>query len=338
MAAIQPLLERVSAGADLTQQEMAGAVDAIIGGQVDDSEIASLLIALADKGEAISEIAGAATALRRHMKPIRSRRSGILDTCGTGGDAAGTFNISTAAALVSAAAGVPVAKHGNRSVTSKSGSADVVAALGVNIDASVEQVEACLDAVGIGFCFAPLLHPAMKRVAAVRKRLARPTIFNMLGPLCNPASAPFQLLGVGRAELRPLLAGALGLLGTQRALVVWGEDGLDELTLAGGTQVTCVEQGEQRDWRWTPADFDIDAAPLDSLRVPDPAASAAVIRGILAGDRGPARNIVVLNAAAALLAAGRASEPNACAQIAADAIDSGAARRLLEDLTRKSHA
>ena len=316
---------------------MALAVDAIIAGRLRDGEIAALLTSLADKGETIPEIAGAATAIRRHMTPIRSRRTGILDTCGTGGDAAGTFNISTAAALVSAAAGVPVAKHGNRSVTSKSGSADVVAALGVNIDASVEQVEACLDDLGIGFCFAPLLHPAMKRVAAVRRQLARPTIFNMLGPLCNPASAPFQLLGVGRPGLRPLLAGALALLGTRRALVVWGEDGLDELTLAGGTRVTCVGEGADCEWRWTPADFGLDAAPLDGLRVSDPQQSAAVIRGVLAGDRGPARDIVVLNSAAALLAAGRSTDPRTCAQIASEAIDSGAADGLLAELARKSH-
>lgn len=334
---IQLLLDRLSAGQDLSQEEMASVVDAIIGGQLSDREIASLLTSLADKGEAIPEIAGAATAIRRHMTPIRSQRTGILDTCGTGGDATGTFNISTAAALVSAAAGVPVAKHGNRSVTSKSGSADVVAALGVNVDASVEQVESCLDDLGIGFCFAPLLHPAMKRVAAVRKQLGRPTIFNMLGPLCNPASAPFQLLGVGRAGLRSLLAGALVLLGTRRALVVWGEDGLDELTLDGGTQVTYVGEGSQRDWRWTPADFGLDEAPLDGLRVRDARQSAAVIRGVLAGERGPARDIVVLNSAAALLAAGRATEPRSCAQIASEAIDSGAADRLLTELARKSH-
>ncbi|OHB76421.1 MAG: anthranilate phosphoribosyltransferase, partial [Planctomycetes bacterium RBG_16_64_10] len=200
---IQALLERLQSGHDLSQAQMADAVEAIVAGQLSDDQIAALLSLLAAKGETTAEVAGAAAVLRRHMTPIRSRRRGLVDTCGTGGDAAQTFNISTAAALVTAAAGVPVAKHGNRRVTSRSGSADVLAALGVNIEASVQQVETCLDELGIGFCFAPLLHPAMQRVVAVRQRLGHPTIFNLLGPLCNPASAPYQLLGVGRAALRP---------------------------------------------------------------------------------------------------------------------------------------
>jgi len=335
---IQAYLGRLSAGHDLSQKEMADVVEAIIDGQLHDGEIGVLLTSLSAKGETVAEVAGAAAALRRHMTPIRSCRAGLLDTCGTGGDAAGTFNISTAAALVSAAAGIAVAKHGNRSVTSKSGSADVLAALGVNIQADVAQVESCLDDLGIGFCFAPLLHPAMKRVAAVRQKLGIPTIFNLLGPLCNPASAPFQLLGVGRAELRPLLAGALSLLGTRRALVVWGEDGLDEVTLAAATQVTHVEKGQQHERRWTPADFGLNQAPLDSLRVGNAQDSALLIGDVLAGRPGPARDIVVLNAAAALLAAGRSEVPRRCAEIAAAAIDSGAAARLLERLVRRSHS
>ena len=189
-----------------------------------------MLTSLRAKGETVAEVAGAAAALRQHMTPIRTRRSGVLDTCGTGGDGSGTFNISTAAALVTAAAGVPVAKHGNRAITSRTGSADVLAALGVNIEVEVAHVEQCLDELGICFCFAPLLHQSMKQVGPVRKQLGVPTLFNLLGPLSNPARAQFHLLGVGRAELRPLLAEALALLGVERALVVHGEDGLDEVT------------------------------------------------------------------------------------------------------------
>lgn len=334
---IQAQFERLAAGCDLTQQEMASGVEAIIAERVDAEAIGRLLMLLAAKGETEAEVAGAAEVLRRHMTPIRSRRSGLLDTCGTGGDASGTFNISTAAALVCAAAGAPVAKHGNRSVTSKSGSADVLAALGVNVAADVGLVEACLDELGIGFCFAPLLHPAMQRVAAIRKQLATPTIFNLLGPLCNPAAAPYQLLGVGRAELRPLLAGALARLGTRRAVVVWGEDGLDEVTLAGSTYVTQIEATTIREFRWTPADFGLDQAPLDALQVSGPEESAEIIHGVLAGRPGPARDIVVLNAAAGLLIAERAGTPQAAAKLAAEAIDQGAAAELLTALARRSH-
>ena len=221
------LLGRVSAGEDLGQEEMAGVIDEIMRGTWADEQIGLLLTALRAKGESVAEVAGAASAMRQHMTPIRTHRENLVDTCGTGGDGAGTFNISTAAALVTAAAGVPVAKHGNRKISSRTGSADVLAALGVNIEAPVRLVERCLDELGIGFCFAPQLHPAMKHVAAVRRKLAVPTIFNLLGPLANPAGAGFQLLGVGRPELRSLLAAALAKLGTRRAIVVCGADGLD---------------------------------------------------------------------------------------------------------------
>ena len=191
----------VEAGCDLSMEQMADAIGQVMEGGVAEEEIARLLIALHRKGETVAEVAGAAAAMRRRMTPIRSTRDGLIDTCGTGGDGSKTFNISTAAALVTAAAGVPVAKHGNRGMTSRSGSADVLAALGVNVEAEVACVEACLDQLGICFCFAPLLHRAMKHVSAARKRIGTPTIFNILGPLVNPASAPFQLLGVGRPEL-----------------------------------------------------------------------------------------------------------------------------------------
>ena len=240
---IESILGRLAAGENLSMDEMTATIEAVMQGQLNDGQIGILLTALRAKGETAQEVAGAAAALRRHMTAIRTTQTGVVDTCGTGGDRSGTFNISTAAAIVVAAAGVPVAKHGNRSITSKSGSADALAELGVNINASLERVEACLDQLGICFCFAPLMHPSMKRVAEVRKKLGMPTIFNLLGPLSNPAGAPFQVVGVGLPDLRPLLAEALQLLGSQRAIVVQGEDGLDEVTLAGPTRVTEVGSG-----------------------------------------------------------------------------------------------
>jgi len=334
---MQAILGKASGGQDLSQDEMSEAVDSIMRGQCSAAEIALLLTALHHKGETVAEIAGAAAALRRHMTPIRTSRVGVIDTCGTGGDGSGTFNISTAAALVTAAAGVPVAKHGNRRITSRSGSADVLARLGVNIEADVSRVEACLEELGICFCFAPLLHAAMKSVAEVRRQLPFPTIFNVLGPLTNPAGAPFQLLGVGRPALRPLLAEALARLGTQRAVVVCGEDGLDEVTISGTTFVSETSVGTVREFRWSPADFDIPQASLAPLAAAGPDESAEHIRKVLAGHPGPSRDIVVLNAAAALWTVGKAATPAACARLAAEAIDQGAARDLLARLVELSN-
>lgn len=334
---IEATLGRLAAGENLSMDEMSAAIDAVVAGQSSEGQTGILLMALRAKGETAQEVAGAAAALRRHMTPIRTQRTGLIDTCGTGGDGSNTFNISTAAALVVAAAGVPVAKHGNRGITSKTGSADALAALGVNINASLETVERCLDQLGICFCFAPLVHPSMKKVAEVRKKLGVPTIFNLLGPLSNPAGAPFQVLGVARSEVRQLLAEALLLLGTTRALVVQGEDGLDEVTLAGPTRVTEVTNGTLRNFAWTPADFGLAPASLDSIKVDGPPASAAIIREVLSGATGVARDIVVINAAAALWTAGRAETPLACAQLAAGAIDSGAASGLLEQLVAVSN-
>ena len=230
---INHLLGRLAAGEDLSREEMADAIGQVMTGAWSEEQIGLLLTTLAAKGETVAEVAGAASAMRANMTSIRSRHEKLLDTCGTGGGGSTTFNISTSAALVIAAVGVPLAKHGNRSVTSKSGSADVLAELGVNIQADVPQVERCLDELGLCFCFAPLMHPAMKHVGAVRKKLGIRTIFNLLGPLANPAGAAYQLLGVGLPELRPLIASALGMLGTSRALVVSGGDGLGEVSLAG---------------------------------------------------------------------------------------------------------
>ena len=325
-------LARVVAGESLSMAEMAAAVDDFMRGLWPEAKIAEFLLALRKKGETFDEIAGAAAAMRQHMTPIRSRREGIVDTCGTGGNASGIFNVSTTAAIVAAAADAAVAKHGNRRVTSKSGSADVLAELGVNLQAGVECVTSCLDDLGICFCFAPLCHAAMKHVAPVRQRLGVPTIFNLLGPLTNPAGAPYQLMGVGRDDLRPLLAAAQARLGTRRTAVVHGADGLGEITLAAETRVTLVEDGRLTELVWAPADFGLAAWPLDKLRVAGPAESAQLVRSVLSGESGPARDIAILNAAAVLWVCGRADQLTDAARVAAEAIDSGRAKELLEGL------
>ena len=335
---IRTQIGRIVAEENLSQDEMADAIGAIVSGQCAEGEIATFLTALRAKGETFEEIAGAAFALRQAMTPIRTQRVGLVDTCGTGGDGSKTFNISTAAAIVTAAAGVPVAKHGNRGITSSTGSADALAELGVNVNASVAQVERCLDDLGLCFCFAPLLHQSMKHVSAIRKQLGFPTIFNLLGPLANPAGAPFQVVGVARDELRPLLAAALNRLGAERAIVVHGDDGIDEVSLAGPTQVTLVENGQLREFRWTPEDFGLTVAGRSTMLVDGPSQSAAIIRSILAGEAGPPRDIVVLNAAAALWTACRVPSPREGAALAQEAIDSGAADKLIKQLAAASHA
>jgi anthranilate phosphoribosyltransferase len=334
---IEHTLGRLAAGEDLSLEEMSAAVDGIMQGTWAENQIALFLTSLRAKGETVDEVAGAAAAMRRHMTPIHTRRVDVIDTCGTGGNSSSTFNISTTAALVTAAAGVPVAKHGNRRVTSRSGSADVLAQLGVNIAAELDRVTDCLDELGICFCFAPLCHAAMRHVGPVRAKLGVPTVFNLLGPLTNPAGANYQLLGVGRPELRPLLAAALAKLSVRRALVVHGEDGLGEITLTGPTRVTEVRGNTLLDFVWTPGDFGLEPSPIDAIRVDGPEQSAAMIRAVLEGQRGPARDIVLLNAAAALWIAERADQPATAAAMAAHAIDSGAARDLLARLVERSN-
>jgi anthranilate phosphoribosyltransferase len=336
---IEATLGRLAAGENLTQEGMTAAMDAVIGGRVADEQIGLFLTALSAKGETVEEIAGAARSLRNHMTPIRTRHKIVVDTCGTGGVGSKLFNISTAAALVTAAAGVPVAKHGNRAVTSRTGSADVLAALGVNIAAEISCVERCLDELGICFCFAPLMHPSMKRVAEVRRRLGRPTIFNLLGPLCNPAGAPFQLLGVGRAEMQQTIAKSLALLGTRRSVVVSGQS-LGEVTIAGSTHAIEVsEDGTLRDHSWTAADFGLSATEsLDDLAVESAQQSADIIRHAVSGKPGLARDIVVANVAAAIWIAGKSKTLRDGAVVAQQAIDSGSAMQLLDQLVRRTNS
>jgi anthranilate phosphoribosyltransferase len=335
---ITSYLGRIAAGHDLTQHEMEQVIDLLLQGVVPENEMAVLLTALRAKGESADEIAGAARAMRRYMIPVRTKRAGVIDTCGTGGIGSDLFNISTAAAIVTSAAGVPVAKHGNRSITSKCGSADVLTELGVKIDAPVPVVERCLDELGICFCFAPAFHPAMKHVAPVRKQLGFATIFNWLGPLCNPAGATRQLMGVGKQELQQTMADVLGRLGTERSIVVHGTDGVGELSLSAPTEVIEVTGGQKRRFVWSPEDFGIAEAPRGLLLIRDATGSADFIRRVLAGEKGPPRDVVILNSAAALWTAGIDALPRECADRAATAIDSGEAQRLLECWAELSRA
>ncbi|MBX3442835.1 MAG: anthranilate phosphoribosyltransferase [Planctomyces sp.] len=327
-AVLDPLL----AGAAPPPGAVRGAIQALMNGDCQDVEIAALLTAIALRGEREEDLAEAASVMRERATRVTTRRQGLLDTCGTGGDRLHTFNISTAAAIVAAAAGVPVAKHGNRHASSCSGSADVLEALGVNIQLTAEQAGRCIDEVGIGFCFARLLHQAMKHVAAVRSALGFRTIFNMLGPLSNPAGADFQLIGASRIETARRLAGAVSRLGVKRALVVCGNDQLDEVALWGTTQGYDVRDGAIAEFRWTAADLGLPECSPDELRVDSPAASAERIREVLKGRPGASRNIVIANAAAALLTAGRASSIREGAALATDVIDRGEALRTLEAL------
>ncbi|MCI0683436.1 MAG: anthranilate phosphoribosyltransferase [Gemmataceae bacterium] len=329
---LSELLNTLFARRELPAAALRGIIEEMIAGRCDEAEAAAFLIALRMKGETAGEIATAAQVLREHMVRWDPGRADVLDTCGTGGDGSGTFNISTATALVVAGCGVPVVKHGNRSVSSKSGSADVLAALGVKIDGDAAHAQRSLAEAGFAFCFAPLFHPALKHVAALRRRLGVPTIFNCLGPLANPAGAVRQLLGIGRLDLLDRMAGALAQLGTERAILVCSDDGLDEVSLSAPTQVREVVGGQVRQLTWTPADFGLEPCALSELSAADAAASAQMVGRALAGEASALGRITVANAAAGLLAAGRVpalTEGVACAR---EAIQSGRARLVLEKL------
>ena len=331
-------LERLCDCEDLSADEADGCISAVMEGECSAVQIAALLTGLRVKGESISEIVGAARAMQERATPIATSRTNLLDTCGTGGDQLCTFNISTATALVAAAAGIPVAKHGNRSVSSSSGSAEVLVALGVNIDVDPQTVARCIDEAGIGFCFAPLLHGAMKHAAPVRKELRFRTIFNLLGPLTNPAGAENQLLGANTPETAEKLARALTQLGRQHAVVVCGNGELDEVSLWGTTRAFEVTGEQLQEHAWTADSFGLDECSVTELEVHSPSASAAVIRDVFAGAAGPARDIVLANTAAALFAATGDGDLQAGVCRAAEAIDSGAAQSTLAALVDLTQA
>lgn len=334
--ALQAALAKVLAGRDLTAAEAEAAMDVIMSGAATPAQVAGYLVALRMKGETPAEIAGSARAMRRHATPVRTRRQGVMDTCGTGGDGRHTFNISTVAAVVVAAAGVPVAKHGNRSVSSRCGSADVLEALGVRLDLDAAALGRCLDEVGIAFLFAPRLHGAMRHAAGPRRELGVRTIFNLLGPLTNPAGARYQLLGVYAAELVEPVARVLVDLGVERALVVHGAPGLDEMSVCGPTVVARVEGGSVTLGRVEPADAGLPVYPLEAIAGGDPAHNAAIARQVLEGRPGAYRDAVLLNAAGALLAAGRVADLREGVAVAARTIDSGAALAKLQAWVRRT--
>ena len=337
---IQEAIEIVRAGEDLSRAEADAAMEEILAGRASDAEIIALLNGLRAKGESLDEVVGFATGMRRHATPIfppghSMADEALVDTCGTGGDVSGTFNISTAAAFVVAGAGVRVAKHGNRSISSRCGSADVLEQLGARIDLPPEGVARSIAEIGIGFLFAPAVHAATRHAMAARRELKTRTIFNLLGPLTNPASASAQVVGVYDAGVTDLMALALGELGVRRAFVVHGADGLDEISISGETRVSELRNGLVRNYRATPEDFGLNRAPLDSIRGGDANENAEIIhrvlgRSLLDREHTPHRDIVLANASAALVAAGRAADFRDGRDVAAKSIDSGAAREKLD--------
>jgi anthranilate phosphoribosyltransferase len=330
-------IAKVAAGKSLTQEEAAEAFDLVMSGAATPAQIGALVMGLRVRGETVDEIAGAARAMRAKVLTVRAPE-GAIDTCGTGGDGKGTFNISTCAAFVVAGAGVPVAKHGNRAISSRSGSADVLKELGVNIEASPETISRCMAECGLGFMFAPAHHAAMRHVAQVRSELGTRTIFNLLGPLANPAGAKYQIIGVFGKEWVEPIAQVLVLLGTMRAWVVHGSDGLDELTTTGISDVAVVDAGKVSTFRISPRNAGLPDARPEDLTGGNAVENAAHIRAVLGGLKGPLRDIVLLNAAAALLVAGKVSTLREGVALASESIDSGKALAVLEALVPLSHA
>lgn len=334
---LREILLKLCRREDLTRGEAREAFDHIMSGDASEAQIGGLLVGLAAKGTTVEELVGAATVMREKSVPVECGTGCvILDTCGTGGDVRGTFNISTAAALVIAGAGVKVVKHGNRSASSKSGSADVLERLGVNLELSPAQLKRCLDQANICFAFARSHHPAMKFVSAARTSLGIPTIFNLLGPLTNPARARHQLLGVFAPELTDRLATVLKELGSERAWVVHADDGLDELSTLGSTRISELVNGEVRTWHLDPREVGLPFARLSDLQVDSVEQSADMISRVLEGAKIPARDIVVLNAGSALVVAGEANDIRHGIEKAQAAIDTGSAARALSELIRCS--
>lgn len=331
LADLRGAIAKVAAGKSLTQEEAAEAFNLVMSGAATPAQIGALVMGLRVRGETVDEIAGAARAMRAKVLTVRAPE-GAIDTCGTGGDGKGTFNISTCTAFVVAGAGVPVAKHGNRAISSRSGSADVLKELGVNIEASPETISRCIAKCGLGFMFAPAHHAAMRHVAQVRTELGTRTIFNLLGPLANPAGAKYQIIGVFGKEWVEPIAQVLALLGTIRAWVVHGSDGLDELTTTGISDVAVVDAGKVSTFRISPRNAGLPDARPEDLTGGNAVENAAHIRAVLGGLKGPLRDIVLLNAAAALLVAGKASTLREGVALASESIDGGKALAVLEAL------
>ena len=331
-------LAKVFGGQDLSFAEAEAVMDQIMSGDFEPAQFGAFVAALGMKGESADEVAGLARAMRRAALGLELAGDDFIDTCGTGGDGKNTFNVSTAAALVAAGAGVVVAKHGNRAASSRSGSADVLESLGARIDLTPQQVGACIGRCGIGFLFAQSFHPAMRHAGPLRAQIGIPTVFNILGPLTNPAGARRQLLGVARAELLDLVAAALARLGTRRSLVVHGLEGLDEISIAGPSEICSVKDGEVLRYRVRPQDFGIEERPLAVVAGGEPEQNAAIIARVFAGEPGAARDFVLLNAAAALVVAGRAADLGQGLELARTTIDSGAAQRKLADFVAATRA
>lgn len=335
---IQEAIRDLIAGADLDRAKMRAVMEQIMSGQATDAQIGAFLVALRIKGETIDEIAGGAEVMREKATPIVTVRPDLIDTCGTGGDDSGTFNISTTVAFVACGAGLAVAKHGTRSISSQCGSSDVLTALGVNVEATPEKVGECIDEVGIGFLFAIALHGAMKHAIGPRRELATRTVFNILGPLTNPAGAQRQLLGVFDGALTEALAGVLRELGSDQALVVHGSDGLDEITLTGPTQVSELRDGHVSTRQIHPGDFGLQTVLADALKGGDADHNARILRGVLDGEEGPQRDVVLLNSAAAMVVGGLAEDITAGLEVARESIDSGKARHALDRLVEVSNS
>ena len=333
---MKALLGRVASGEPLTRDEARSAFEIMMSGDATPAQVGGFLMGLRVRGETVDELTGGAQALRERMLKVRAPDDAI-DTCGTGGDASGTFNVSTAAAIVVAACGVPVAKHGNRALSSRAGSADILTALGVNIDADVALVERAIRGAGIGFMMAPRHHGAMRHVAGARVELGTRTIFNLLGPLANPAGARRQLMGVFAPEWLEPIAHVLARLGAERAWVVHGADGLDELSTTGPSQVAELRDGTVRTFQVAPEDAGLPRARVDDLKGGDATTNADALRALLDGVRGPYRDIVLLNSAAALIVAGKADDLAAGVARAAEAIDGGAAKAALGGLVAISN-
>lgn len=334
---MKALIQLVAEGKDLTEAQAETAMALMMNGEATPAQVAAFLMALRIKGETVSEITGCARVMRSRATAVAHGRELVVDTCGTGGDRSNTFNISTTAAFVVAGAGVPVAKHGNRAASSLTGSADVLEALGVNLNLTAAQVAQCIIDVGIGFMFAPALHTSMKHVAPVRKEIGMRTVFNLLGPLTNPAMAGAQVMGVYSPNLTEPLARVLGNLGCRHALVVHGLDGLDEISISGPTVISEMEEGLVHTYRVVPEDVGLARAPREYIRGGAKEENAAITLAVLGGEKGPRRDVVLLNAAAALLAAGAVRSLRDGVFKAEAAIDSGKALAALETLRRLSH-